>query len=93
MDENQAALIAEQLRHANSLLQGQLEALHVELQHYREFSDHRLKLLESEVLDHEQRIRAATDGVTQFKMWSGLANAGSSFFSIAALIKTYLTGS
>jgi len=92
MDETQAALIAEQLRHANSLLQAQINAVEAELKHHRELTDQRLKILETHSQDHETRIRAATDGVTQFKLWSGLANAGSSLFSLIAFVKAFLFG-
>jgi hypothetical protein len=92
MDDPQTALIAEQLRHANSRLQAQLSALQAEQRHTRELCDHRLQDLEDRVSDHETRLRSATDGVTQFKMWSGLANAGSGLFSVLALLKSFLSG-
>jgi len=57
-----------------------------------EFTQHRLDQLEKSVADHENRIRSATDGVTQFKVWSGLASGGSSVMSIVALVKAFLMG-
>lgn len=92
MDETQVALIAEQLRHAISLLQAQINTQEAELGHLRELCDQRLAALERQAGDHETRLRAATDGVTQFKMWSGLASAGSGLVSLIALVKAFFTG-
>jgi hypothetical protein len=89
-EDEQTQLIAEQLRHANSLLKAELAGLRLELEHMRAFNQHRLESLEALVNDHEERIRSATDGVTQFKMWSGLANGGSGLLALAALLKSYL---
>jgi len=89
-DDEQTLLIAEQLRHANSLLKAELAGLRLEMDHLRALNQHRLDSLEAQVSDHEGRIRAATDGVTQFKMWSGLANGGSGLLALAALFKSYL---
>jgi hypothetical protein len=47
MDETQAQLIAEQLRHANSLINAELDALRAELGHYRELTNLRLSELET----------------------------------------------
>ncbi len=92
MDETQAQLIAEQLRHANSLVKAEMEALRAELGHYRELTNLRLNELESARLDHENRLRTATDGVTQFKLWAGLANGGAGLISIVAMLKAFLGG-
>jgi len=48
-----------------------------------------LARLEEDVRDHEQRLREATDGVTQFKTFHTLASGGSSFLSFLALIKSF----
>ena len=81
MDDRQAALLTEQLSHANHLLQSQIKALEA-----------RLAFLEEDVRDHEKRIRSATEGVTQFKLFSGLASGGSGLMSLAALLRTFLGG-
>ena len=81
MDDRQAALLTEQLSHANHLLQAQIKALEA-----------RLAFLEEDVRDHEKRIRSATEGVTQFKLFSGLASGGSGLMSLAALLRTFLGG-
>jgi hypothetical protein len=84
-----AQLIAEQLRHALDLLKAEIETVRQIQEHSKELADHRLKALEEQTRDHEQRIRAATDGVTQFKVWSGLAAGGSWIVSVFALIKSW----
>jgi hypothetical protein len=87
-----AELIAEQLRHAIDLLRAELELMRQAQDHDREMARQRLKALEEEARDHENRIRTATDGVTQFKMWSGLASGGSWLVSLAALLRAWLGG-
>ena len=91
MDET-TALLTEQLRHANALLQGQIKTLEARLAHQQAMNHQRLVMLEDQVRDHEIRIRAATEGVTQFKLFSGLASGGSGLMSLVALIKTFLGG-
>jgi hypothetical protein len=82
-------LIAEQLKHALDLLKADIETVRQIQEHSKELTDHRLRTLEEQTRDHEQRIRAATDGVTQFKVWSGLATGGSWIVSVFALIKSW----
>jgi len=92
MDETQMNLITEQLKSTINLLKVEINKLATELAHTRELTEHRLKQLEKCNEDHEARIRSATDGVTQFKVWSGLASGGSSVMSIVALIKAFFGG-
>lgn len=92
MDESQINLIAEQLKNAIITQRASLQALEAELKHQRELANHRLELLEQAARDHETRIRAATDGVTQFKVWSGLATGGSWIVSAMALLKAWFGG-
>jgi hypothetical protein len=89
MDEVQVNLIAEQLKGAITVLKAEIAKTNTEVMHQKEFSDHRLKQLEMSVADHEARIRAATDGVTQFKVFSGLATGGSWIVSAFALMRTW----
>ena len=91
-EELQAELIAEQLRHTVDLLRAEIDALRQEQVHMKDMSDHRLKQLEEAQKDHEVRIRAVTDGVTQFKVWASLLTGGSGLVSLAALIKAWLAG-
>lgn len=93
MDETQAALIAEQMKHAHALLRADLDALRSELGHYRELTDLRLSELERSRTDHETRLRSAADGITQFKVYTGLANGGASLLALLAMLKAYILGS
>jgi phage head maturation protease len=90
--EEQAALFAEQMRHALDLLRAEVNALRALHEHDMEMCHHRLSSLETSSRDHELRIRADTDGVTQFKMWAGLASGGSGLMALAALIRSFLGG-
>jgi hypothetical protein len=90
--EEQAALFAEQMRHALDLLRAEVDALRAQHNHDRDMANLRLTSLETAVHDHELRIRSDTDGVTQFKMWAGLASGGSGLMALAALIRSFLGG-
>ena len=92
MDEHTAALLTEQLRHANALLQARIRTLEARLAHTQAMHDQRLALLEAQVRDHDTRLRAATEGVTQFKLFAGLASGGSGLMSLAAILKAFLGG-
>ncbi|HAF48167.1 MAG TPA: hypothetical protein DCL08_02870 [Anaerolineaceae bacterium] len=91
MDEA-TALLTEQLRHANALLQAQIKTLDARLAHQQAMNQQRLAMLEEQIRDHETRIRTATEGVTQFKLFSGLASGGSGLMSLVALVKAFLGG-
>jgi hypothetical protein len=54
--------------------------------------EHRLNYIEKQGEDHEARIRAGTEGVTQFKVRSGLTSEGSGILSILAILKYFLGG-
>ena len=90
MESTETALIAEQLTHALDLLRAEIAALRSDLEHHRELTGSRLTNLEEGQKDHEERIRAATDGVTQFKVWSGLSSGAASLLSLAAFIRTII---
>ena len=92
MNEDQAALIAEQMKHALDMMRAEIEAIKAQQRHDHELTCHRLRTLEQEVRDHEERLRAATNGVTEFKVWSGLAAGGSGLMSLVALVRTFLGG-
>jgi len=81
-----------ELRHMVSLLKAEVNKLEVELGHEHEMVEHRLVQLEKREEDHETRIRSATEGVTQFKMWTGLASGGSGIMALVALIKAFFGG-
>lgn len=90
--EHQIELIAEQLRNAVTLIRADIKRLEVEILHQKEFNNHSVRALEEEVQDHETRLRSATEGVTQFKVWSGLASGSSSLMAMAALVKSFFGG-
>ena len=92
MTDVEYKLIAEQLRHTIDLLRAEISTLRTTIDHDRKFISHRLDTLEGIYEDHETRIRSATAGVTQFKVWSGLASGGSSLMSLVALIKAFFGG-
>ena len=83
-------LLEEKLTHTIDLLRGEIAALRTEQKHQKELFAEQIARLEREAEDHEQRIRNATEGVTQFKQWSGLAAGGSSIMAMIALIKAFL---
>ena len=92
MDEKTSALLTEQLQHANHLLQARIRTLENRMAHTRAMHDQRLAMLEAQVRDHETRLRSATEGVTQFKLFAGLASGGSGLMSLAAILKAFLGG-
>jgi hypothetical protein len=92
MEDKSAALLTEQLSHANHLLQAQIRTLEARLAHQFAVTHQRLAILEEQIRDHEARIRSATEGVTQFKLFSGLTSGGSSLMSLVAILKAFLGG-
>ena len=82
-------LVAEQIRHLLDLKEAEVNAVKADLVHYRELTDRRLDDLEKDREDHEQRIRDLRDGMTQFKMFAGLASGGSTIMAVIALIKAF----
>jgi hypothetical protein len=92
MDENQVALIAEQLKHALDLMKADVDTLRAQQGHDREMANRRLEDLEGVSKDHETRLRTVQDGVTQFKVWAGLASGGSGIVSVIAFVKAFFTG-
>ncbi len=82
-------LVAAQLRHTIDLLRGEIGLLRQELEHERELCGRRLAALEKAADDHESRLRAATEGVTQFRMWAGLSSGGSVIASAIALLRSF----
>lgn len=96
MNEEQALLISEQLGRLRDQIEARFQRVEGLIQHQNALDTERLGFIRSELGelrkitgDHEQRIRNATDGVTQFKVVSGLANGGSGLLSVVALIRTF----
>lgn len=92
MDDPEALLIAEQIKHTVDMMRAEIAGLRSDIAHIGDIANHRLTNLEKCQDDMESRLRAATDGVTQFKVWSGLSNGFSSLLSIAAFIRTITLG-
>lgn len=84
-----AAVLAEQLKRMVAALRFELNTLQQLQAHERELVDLRLKNLEARAVDQEARLRNATDGVAQFKMFAGLAGGGSTILSVIALLKAF----
>ena len=93
MPENlEVSLISEQLKHTIDLLRGEIRELRLQQEYALKISEQRLRALETIGADHEARLREVATGVTQFKVWSGLANGGSSLMAAAAFLKSWLMG-
>ncbi len=90
MDTDQGELAAERLQRAVDLITARMERIEAEAAHRSEVVELRLTALESARDDHETRLRAAADGVTQLKVWSGLASGGSTLLAALAFIRTLL---
>lgn len=75
------ALIAEQFAHVIDLLKSENRLL-----------SHRVEQLEKIVADQETRLRQNTEGVTQFKVWSGILSGGSIITAFLALLRSFTPG-
>ena len=87
--EDQAFLFREQFRHHMDVMDAKLDRIELNQEHLKELIEHRLNYLEKQSDDHEVRIRAATEGVTQFKVRNGLTTVGSGVLSILAMLKAF----
>ncbi len=92
MSDEEIALIAEQMKRAVDRVRADMDALRATQSHDREMNDRRLSALEARADDHELRLRSATEGVTQFKIWSGFASGGSGIVSLVALLRAFIGG-
>lgn len=90
MDENNAALLAEQIRHTIDLIKSGQEALETRLEHDVCMMEQRLADLERKDADKEQRLRTMNDGVTQLKVQTSLMSGSSSALSIIAVVRSFL---
>lgn len=69
-------------------LRGDVKLMRAELEHLRELTEHRLKAIEKNSEDHENRLRDVSAGVTQFRFWSSVTSGGSTAMSLLALLKS-----
>jgi len=96
---DQPNLLTEQILHLNDNLNAKLKLLEELINHMDSRQNERIESLRCDIkdlrtilTDHELRLRSATDGVTQFKTWSGLSGGGSLIISAAALIRSIFGG-
>lgn len=92
MNDDTSKLIAEQMQHALDLVQAEVNTLRTQQEHAQEMACHRLHALEKISEDHEQRLRRATAGVTEFRLWSGLSSGASSVMAVIAFVRSFLGG-
>jgi hypothetical protein len=90
MDGEQTALMAERLQRAMDIISARLDRIEAEAAHRAELDELRLAALERSRDDQETRLRAVSDGVTQFKVWSGLASGGSTILAAVAFLREVL---
>lgn len=79
MNEQEIQLLAEQLKRTIDRLKAD-----------QRLSTQRIEMLEKAVADHEARLRSVTDGVTQFKVWSGVTSGGSGLMALLAFLRSFL---
>jgi predicted nucleic acid-binding Zn-ribbon protein len=81
MNDIEIQLVAEKFSHAVDLLKA------------KDFlNEHEISELRKQVDDMEKRLRAATTGVDQFKLYSGLTTGASSIVAIIALLRAIFGG-
>ena len=85
-------LVLTKFKHTIDLLRAETDKLRAEKNHEKEIYELRIKQLERDQEDHEKRIRTMQEGVTSFKVWSGLANGGAGILSLLALFRTVSGG-
>ena len=90
--EDQVTLLGAKFVHLMDVMDAKLDRIELNQEHLKELIEHRLHYLEKQGEDHEACLRAATEGVTQFKVMSGLTSAGSGILSILAFLKSYIGG-
>ena len=71
------------------MMDAKLDRIELNQEHLKELIGQRICQLEKQGDDHEARIRAATEGVTQFKVRNGLTTVGSGLLSILAMLKAF----
>ena len=75
-EEAEAKLLIAQLRHTVEMLRAENNQIKTQMEHNREMWQHRISELERQSQDFETRIREATAGTEQFKMYLRLVGAG-----------------
>ena len=88
MNDAEIQLIAEKFSHAVDLLKAKDFLNEHEIDEVKQDIASVKKTME----DIEKRLRAATTGVDQFKLYSGLTTGASSLVAIAALLRAIFGG-
>lgn len=95
----QIQLVIEQIARMRDQLNARLSMLETQITHQGELNAQRLTGLAEDITrlnkcldDHETRIRAVQDGVTGFKIVTGLGSGGSALMSLGALLKAFIGG-
>jgi len=81
MNEQEIQLLAEQLKRTIDRLRADQRLV-----------SQRIEVLEKAATDHEARLRSVTDGVTQFKVWSGVTSGGSGLMALLAFLRSFVGG-
>ena len=92
MENRQISLLSEQMAHAFDLLRADMERLQTHFDHQAEITNDHLARMDELINDHETRLRTAGEGVTQFKVWTGMVSGGAGLAALTALIKSFLGG-
>lgn len=90
--DDKTELVLTKFKRTIDLLRAETAKLRAEKDHEKELYELRIKQLEKDQEDHKKRIRLMQEGVTSFKVWSGLANGGAGFVSLLALFRTISGG-
>ena len=83
-----AALVAEKVKYTINLLRAETRGLAEKHNADLSFIIHRLDELEKCRQDHETRLRAATEGVTQFKSMISFVSLAATLLSIISILLT-----
>ena len=92
MENKQLTLLSEQMTHAFDLMRVDMERLQTHFDHQSELTNNRLDRIEEMIADHETRLRQAGEGVSQFKVWTGMVSGGAGLAALTALVKSFLGG-
>jgi hypothetical protein len=84
--DDKTDLVLTKFKHTIDLLRAENEKLRAEKDHEKTLYELRLSKIEEDQEDHETRIRSMQEGVTSFKVWSGLANGGAGLISLMASV-------
>ena len=76
MAEEDAELLRARITHTIDLLRSENKSITSLMERDRELANHRLNALEADIEDFETRIREATKGITEFRLYMKIAGIG-----------------